>query len=263
MLYALFDFTFGRAGDLCQTVAIRICRISRICCMTMKQLALNYLPDRLLKAVRSIHYSASLKRYDIDAEPDLRACKSLLAHGDTVLDVGANIGVYTRFCSEFVGPSGHVISLEPVPETFAYLLHNVHSLGLENVECLNFAASDHDNDSETMSVPQYSRGGANLYEAALSSEGNVRVRAAKLDTLFPNLSPQFIKCDVEGHELACIQGALGMIHRCRPKWMVEVTRCETFELFDSLDYVASSYDGDTFRPYDPSHITANCFFFPK
>lgn len=229
----------------------------------MKQLALKYLPDRLLKAVRSIHYSASLKRYDIDAEPDLRACKDILAPGDTVLDIGANIGVYTRFCSEFVGPSGHVISLEPVPETFSYLSHNVRSLRLGNVDCLNCAASDHDNDSDLMLVPQYSKGGANLYEAALSSEGNIRVRSAKLDTLFPDLSPQFIKCDVEGHELACVHGALDMIQRCLPKWMVEVTRRETFELFDSLDYAVFFYDGRKFSPCDSSHVTTNYFFFPK
>ncbi len=229
----------------------------------LKQLALNYLPDSLLKALRSIHYSGSLKRYDINAEPDLRACKSFLMPGDTVIDVGANIGVYTRFCSEFVGPSGRVFSLEPVPETFSYLSHNVRSLGLKNVECLNCAASDHDNDSDAMLVPQYSGGGANLYEAALSSEGNVPVRAAKLDTLFPSLSPQFIKCDVEGHELACIQGAMGLIHRCHPKWMVEVTRRETFELFESLGYIAFSYGEGKFRPYDPTRVTANYFFFPK
>ena len=229
----------------------------------LKQLALNHLPDRLLRTLRSIHYASSLKHYDIDAEPDLRACKYLLTQGDTVIDVGANIGVYTRFCSEFVGPSGHIISLEPVPETFSYLSHNVRSLGLKNVECLNYAASDHDKDSDAMLVPEYSTGGANLYEAALSSDGNVQVRVAKLDTLFPSLSPQFIKCDVEGHELACIQGAMGMIHRCRPKWMIEVTRPETFELFGSLGYAAFFYENDKFLPYDPTRIAINYFFFPE
>ena len=101
--------------------------------MTMKHLALQYLPDRLLKVARAFHYRNSLKQYDIDAEPDLHACRSILKTGDTVLDVGANIGVYTKFCSEFVGPSGRVISLEPVPETYSYLVGNVRALKLENV----------------------------------------------------------------------------------------------------------------------------------
>lgn len=40
--------------------------------------------------------------------------------------------------------------------------------------------------------------GANLYEAVRSFEDNVRVETVPLATLFPNLSPQFIKCEVEG-----------------------------------------------------------------
>jgi len=229
--------------------------------MTMKQLALEYLPDRLLKVARSWHYRNSIRNYDIDSEPDLYACKSILKQGDTVLDVGANIGVYTRFCSEFVGLSGRVYSLEPVPETYSYLTGNVRSLGLKNVQCLNVAASDHDNDSDRMTIPNYSTGGANLYEATLSPNGNVPVKAAKLDTLFPDLNPAFIKCDVEGHEIACINGALNLIRRSKPKWMVEVSKKETFDLFSSLGYAAFFYDEQKFVPYDPTRNATNYFFF--
>jgi hypothetical protein len=61
-----------------------------------------------------------------------------------------------------------VIALEPVPETFSYLSGNVRSLGLANVRCLQIAASDHDSQMESMYVPQYSAGGANLYESKIS-----------------------------------------------------------------------------------------------
>jgi len=227
-----------------------------------KRMVLAYLPQGLLKIARSYHYRNSLRNCKITAEPDLRACQSVVKQGDTVLDVGANIGVYTRFCSEFVGPTGRVISLEPVPETFSYLKRNVRALKLKNVECLNVAASDHDSDSERMSIPDYSTGGLNLYEAKLSAEGNIVVKTAKLDTLFPNLNPAFIKCDVEGHEVACIHGALNLIRRCRPIWMVEVSKAETFELFRSLKYEASYYDGSELHPFDPQRPATNYFFSP-
>ena len=230
--------------------------------MTMKQLALEYLPDGLLKIARSFHYRSSLKHYDINSEPDLYACRSIVKAGDTVLDVGANIGVYSRFCSEFVGPSGRVISLEPVPETYSYLSSNMRALGLKNVECLNFGASDHDSDSDRMTVPKYSTGGSNLYESKLSPDGNVPVKVAKLDTLFPDICPAFIKCDVEGHEVACINGALGLIQRCHPKWMIEVSKTETFELLRSLGYEVFSYVGNEFLPFDATRSSTNYFFFP-
>ena len=231
--------------------------------MKFKNLALHYLPDSLLKFPRAMHYRNSLRHYDINAEPDLRGCRSIVNEGDTVLDVGANIGVYTRFCSEFVGPSGKVISLEPVPETYSYLSGNVRALGLKNVQCLNVAASDHDDDSARMAIPQYSTGGTNLYEAKLSSDGNVPVKVAKIDTLFPDLSPSFIKCDVEGHDVACITGGLNLIRRCQPTWLVEVSRQETFELFYSLGYKAFTYKENSFLPYDSARHSANYFFFPK
>ncbi len=234
--------------------------------MSLKQLAFNYLPDRLLKTARHLHYRGSLRHYDVNSEPDLLGCRHVLKPGETVLDVGANIGVYTRFCSEFVGSRGKVIALEPVPETFSYLSGNVRALGLKNVTCLNYAASDHNSESEFMFIPEYSTGGANLYEAMLSARGDVQVRTAKLDTLFSELSPHFIKCDVEGHEFACITGALELIRRCRPKWMIEVSKISrnaTFELFHSLDYTAFYYSDGKFCEYGPGYPRSNFFFFPN
>ncbi|MEO6847206.1 MAG: FkbM family methyltransferase [Chthoniobacterales bacterium] len=225
-------------------------------------MALSYFPASLLKVARSLHYRSSLTHYDMTMEPDLLGCQKLIVPGETVLDVGANIGVYTRFCSDFVGPSGQVISLEPLPETFSYLVQNVHSLGLKNVRCLNLAASDHDGDSDAMTVPKYPTGGTNLYEAALSSTGNIRVKTAKLDTLFSDLSPHFIKCDVEGHEVECIRGAMELIRRCRPKWMIEVSKKETFELFYPLGYKAFFYEEGQFHSYDGACARTNYFFLP-
>jgi FkbM family methyltransferase len=149
-----------------------------------------------------------------------------------------------------------------VPETYSYLIGNVRALKLKNVQCLNVAASDHDNDSGRMAIPQYNTGGANLYEATLSSEGNVPVKVARLDTLFPDVAPAFIKCDVEGNDVACIKGASSLIRRCQPNWLVEVSSNETFDLLYSFNYAAFSYEEHTFRPYDSTRPSTNYFFFP-
>jgi hypothetical protein len=114
-----------------------------------------------------------------------------------------------------------------------------------------------------MAIPQYNTGGTNLYEAKLSSDGNVPVKVAKLDTLFPELNPAFIKCDVEGHDVACIKGGLDLVRRCQPNWLVEVSSQETFELFYSLGYKAFSYEEHSFLPYDSTRRSTNYFFFPQ
>ena len=229
----------------------------------LKQLALKYLPEAACRTLRRVHYRQALRNYDRAGEPDLEGCERLIARGDTVLDIGANIGVYSRFCSEFVGPEGQVIALEPIPETFSYLESNIRSLGLRNVRCLNVAASDHDSEQDRMSVPEYETGGNNLYCASLSATGNVSVKTARLDSLFPELCPQFIKCDVEGHEAACVAGASNLIARCRPKFLVEVTDGSVFAQFAALGYKAFWFDASGFRPYDPDVKRVNYFFLPQ
>jgi len=230
--------------------------------MSLKQLALKYLPAPILRSIRARRYQSSLRHYSIAAEPDLLGCKALLNPGDIVLDIGANIGVYTRFCSEFVGPAGHVHSLEPVPETYSYLVRNVRSLGLTNVTHYNLAASDQDRSKATMSMPDYATGGPNIYEARISDHGDIPVTTCRIDTLFPKLSPQLIKCDVEGHELAAINGARELIVRSRPRWLIEVSNSETFDLMSSLGYQPFVWLQGSFIPKSPSIKVANYFFFP-
>ena len=228
----------------------------------LKQLAFRYLPASLLRYARSVHYQRSLRDYDMAMEPDLLGCKQLIRPGDTVLDIGGNIGVYTRFCSEFVGSSGRVFTLEPVPQTFAYLQSNVRALGLRNVECRNVAASDVDSDDARMMVPDYATGGENLYEASLSEKGNIPVRTARLDRLFPELRPSFIKIDVEGHEVACLKGAAELLKRAKPALMIEVLHEETFAIMEGHGYRTCSFSGSSFQPRVTGEKRTNWFFLP-
>ena len=47
--------------------------------------------------------------------------RTILSPGDVAVDAGANIGIYTRFLSLCVGPTGCVHSFEPSPENFRRL----------------------------------------------------------------------------------------------------------------------------------------------
>jgi FkbM family methyltransferase len=62
--------------------------------------------------------------------------------GDTVVDIGANIGCFTVMAASIVGPSGRVISIEPEPESYKLLCHNIQLNNLSNVTALNLAISD-------------------------------------------------------------------------------------------------------------------------
>lgn len=56
-----------------------------------------------------------------------------LRPGDTVVDIGANIGAFAVLAASVVGPAGRVIAFEPVPATFERLLANLALNGCGNV----------------------------------------------------------------------------------------------------------------------------------
>src|SRR5216117_3050061 len=73
-------------------------------------------------------YAAYKTRAD-RAEREL--LKQILFPGAVVVDVGANIGIYSEFLSRCVGPTGLVHSFEPSPDNFRRL--RVATRNLSNV----------------------------------------------------------------------------------------------------------------------------------
>jgi FkbM family methyltransferase len=243
----------------------------------LKSLALTLLPDRVLLRAKKLHYLRSLRRFDPAERAILRV---LIAPGDHVLDLGANVGWYTKVLSELVGPSGRVYSVEPVPVSFELLRHCVRKLRLNNVTLFNCAISDRDG-SAVMEVPLYSSGGENFYEARLVERavGSGRLRRftvalRTVDSLFTAVPAEvtFIKADVEGHELPVLVGAQGVIRGSRPAMYVEVTSdpddlgCPAAALVDALSaegYATYWLDGDRLVQRRPGDRSVNYFFLTE
>ena len=128
----------------------------------------------------------------------------------TFVDVGANIGVHTRFLSKSVG---RVLSFEPNHEVLPILEYNTSDL--KNVTIHALALSNHVGTAALSRSHTWNKGTASLEQP--NSEGAVEVETATLDTwLAPNGSVDLIKLDVEGHELAVLTGAVATLSRCRP-----------------------------------------------
>lgn len=64
-----------------------------------------------------------------------------ISPGDTVVDIGANMGCFTIFAARAVGPSGRVIAVEPASETFAQLGRNIQLTKLSNVTLVQAAVA--------------------------------------------------------------------------------------------------------------------------
>jgi FkbM family methyltransferase len=243
----------------------------------LKAQALTRLPDSWLRALKGRHYERVLRRLKEDEEPDLTVVRQLVAPNTTAIDLGANIGVYTKVLSSLVGRSGRVISVEPVAETFGILSRNVQALGMKNVMLVNAAISDKD-EIVTMEVPDYESGGANFYQAQVvdiesappRAGRHIRVPSVTLDEIASGEdSVAFVKCDIEGHELRCLAGAQSVIATHHPAWLIEIWgdpddagshAAAVFAVLEAGGYAGWFFDGRLLHLRRPGDRSTNYFF---
>ena len=247
----------------------------------LKGRALNLLPDSILQPLRVWHHRRVLRSFLDADEPDLTVVRELVQPGTMAVDLGANFGMYTKVLSDLVGPTGTVISVEPVPETFDVLSRNIRSLGMRNVSCVNVAISDSDGDV-VMELPNYGTGGINFYQATvvasplgrvIDSRRQVVVPALRLDSLVAGTGVVgFVKCDVEGHELACLSGAEMVLGSHGAAWLVEVwgdpdepgtKAIQVFRIFERLSYVSWWFDGHRLVKRRRGERSTNYFFLKE
>jgi FkbM family methyltransferase len=240
-------------------------------------MAWNILPQSTIQFIKKRHYLKLLRSPLLEIEPELKVIRYLVKPGDSVIDIGANIGVYTKILSELVGPNGRVYSIEPFPPTFEILCYNIRKLHLDNVEPVNVAISDSEG-IVTMALPYDSSGAETHYRASIvtgqadkNKKEQMSVQAITIDSRFLSASDKisFIKCDVEGHELACIKGAAKFLAQSQAAWLIEVSgepddtdsaAHNVFEIFLNQGYSSWWYDGSKLRKRRPGDKSTNYFF---
>jgi FkbM family methyltransferase len=77
--------------------------------------------------------------YEILLRNDYLASGQVLNEGDTVIDVGANIGCFSVLAARVVGPKGRVFAIEPEESTYRQLVRNIELNRLTNVTALKLA----------------------------------------------------------------------------------------------------------------------------
>lgn len=224
----------------------------------MKNAILKFVPDLVLRYLKAIHYVRHVRMFSETDELDLKVVKYLVRPGDTVVDVGANVGWYTCYLSRLVGERGRVISLEPMPETFWLLSMCVKWYRLSNVMLVNVGASEVEKTA-VMEVPSYELGGENFYMAHVVDENSAgwsehreKVRLKSLDSLLGTAVSdiKFVKCDVEGHELAVVRGATRLIAVKNAAWLMEVSRASDPDIEGTRSWqIFRQFENHGFTPW--------------
>lgn len=151
----------------------------------------------------------------------------LIKPGDSVLDIGANIGWYT------IGillkrKGAKVYSFEPIKSSFQYLKQNLNLNNLNSENAYNIGFSDENKTVKFYFDVKYAMASsmANLREDEDTvTEECVVKRMDDFVSATPSLRKiDFIKCDVEGAELFVFQGAIETIRKDKPIIFTEMLR---------------------------------------
>ncbi len=130
----------------------------------------------------------------------IKIFKSYIKPGDTVLDIGANIGYLTLLAAKQTGLGGKVYAFEPETENFRLLRKNTEVNGCSNVIAVNKAVADKDGPLKLYINPTFAPG-----HKTGTGEGGVEIEGIALDN-FIKEKVDFIKIDIEGGEYTALRG---------------------------------------------------------
>jgi len=130
--------------------------------------------------------------------------------GDTVIDIGANIGYFTVLLANLVGPKGKVYAFEPDPRSFSLLRRTIEKNGWHHVVAEQKAVSNKAGEFILYQTRSWTANALVENELHVSA---VKVQVIALDEYLSDDRIDFIKIDTDGSEPLAIQGMSRLIRR--------------------------------------------------
>lgn len=194
---------------------------------------------------------------NIQDKEEIQFLKATIQPKDTVIDIGANIGIYAKIIADIVGPQGKVISFEPDKINFERLVNNTK----EYPHIINHFKAISD---KTQTLKLYKSPLLNVdhrtYQVDDATE-IIEIDAISLDDFIDKKYPiNFIKMDIQGYEYSAF---LGMINTLKNNpniiilteyWPYGLHKASTdidtyFNFFKSIDFKVFKLVGSSIEPF--------------
>jgi len=193
----------------------------------------------------------------------IRIAKIFIKNGDTVWDVGANIGLFSKIASFLTGRDGLILAIEADVD-LVKMLNKSFVMEYSNygdIVIISTALGNHEG-YVNFSISKRARASNSIAGYGSNETGGVyetrSVTISTLDTLLGGYRPpNFLKIDVEGAELEVLNGGKNLLTEVRP-----VIYCEVFKkysadvtaLFNSYSY--ELWDGSSFISTSQKRISS-------
>lgn len=138
--------------------------------------------------------------------------EATVTEGSVVFDVGAHVGFYSMLASVITGPRGRVFAFEPFAGNLHFLREHLRINDMENVTVYEAAVADKPGKA-------YFKPGIGSFDGKLADDGRIEVEAVSLDEMYSREElplPDFIKMDIEGGEVAALEGARRILEERHP-----------------------------------------------
>lgn len=180
-------------------------------------------------------------------EDDINLFRALVRPGDAVLDLGANVGVYSLSAAVRTEPPGRVVSVEPCRSTYELLARS--AAAHPHMTALHAAVG------ETSGTVRLAPGNApelnRVQGAGEAAAGGEEVRCFCVDDLADHVGAErfdLIKMDVEGLEIPTIRGAARIMGEQSPIIFYEFKEGTHVHLDLVDEFAGLGYDSYYFSP---------------
>ena len=196
--------------------------------------------------------------------------KRLIHKGDTVIDIGANLGYYSILFAKWVGNEGKVYSVEPV--SIYNKIFEERAKKYRNITLFPFALGNEEKTVELVSVVSsgYLRTGlSHVYhpekDANKSYGFKLQASMKMASRLFEDISKiNYIKMDIEGDEWMVLSDMKELIQKHKPVLQIEMNDHRITNYLQQLGYVAYKLAGRKLVKAEPEEaLKGDYLFFPE
>lgn len=176
-------------------------------------------------------------------EPEVQEfLAKVLRPGMVYYDAGANVGFFAVIAARLVGPSGHVVCFEPLPENARQIEYNAALNGFSNIAVRPEALGDSNRTGvfNTSAEPTWGML-STVGKPPEQANGQIAVPVRTLDSVCGDAGlprPDVIQMDVEGAEAEALRGAWATLTSARPLLVIELhqTNDAVTAILDRLGY---------------------------
>ena len=174
-----------------------------------------------------------------------------------VIDVGANVGLFTVLFSKLIENKNKVLAIEPTPAALAFLEANVNRNSCNKKVIIHSGVASNSEGSFSINVipgmEEYTSMGKIVHESARDKISNsIKVEGKTIDSLVGKygINPGFIKIDTEGSEYKVLKGAEGILKKYKPIVLSELSEKLLIEQSASCFEVYDFFKGLGYRVVD-------------